>query len=108
MEQLDQRDMGLRQFQKQIEAIFFEKDAARGVEGTFMWFAEEFGELVRALRRGPQDNLEEEFADVLAWLASLASLKGVDLAEVATRRYGSGCPYCRSTPCSCGAGKTKP
>ncbi|NUN14046.1 MAG: nucleotide pyrophosphohydrolase [Myxococcales bacterium] len=99
--------MGLRQFQQQIETIFYEKDAARGVEGTFMWFAEEFGELVRALRRGPQDNLEEEFADVLAWLASLASLKGVDLAAVATRRYGAGCPYCRATPCGCGKEKGK-
>ena len=94
--------MSLRGFQKRIEEIYFEKDKARGVEGTYMWFAEEVGELTRALRRDDnRANLEEEFADVLAWLSTLASIRGVDLEEVALKKYGDGCPYCKAVPCAC-------
>ncbi len=31
--------------------------------------------------REERENLEEEFADVLAWLATLANINGVDLAD---------------------------
>lgn len=94
--------MKLSEFQKQIEDIYFEKDKARGVEGTYMWFAEEVGELTRALRRNDdRENLEEEFADVLAWLSTLASIRGVDLEKVALKKYGDGCPYCSAIPCTC-------
>ena len=88
-------------FQARIEDIYFARDAARGVDGTLLWFVEEVGELVRALRRGERDNLEEEFGDVFAWLVSLASIAKVDLAEVAFGKYGEGCPRCHTTPCSC-------
>ena len=80
-------ERGLRAFQKQIEELYYEKDAARGWEGTFVWFVEEVGELARALHRNDDpDNLAEEFADVAAWLVSLASLKGVDMG-LAARKY---------------------
>ncbi len=94
--------MNIREFQQRIESIYGAKDRARGLASTYMWFAEEVGELTRALRRGddPQ-NLEEEFADVLAWLSTLASMQGVDLEAVAQRKYGEGCPYCQATPCGC-------
>lgn len=97
---------GLRAFQEQIEAVYGERDAARGVPGTFMWFVEEVGELGRALRSGDADNLREEVADVLAWLTTLASLAGVDLEEAA-RRYAAGCPRCAATPCSCSRGPAR-
>ena len=81
-------DEGLRAFQKQIEDLYYEKDAARGWEGTFVWFIEEVGELARALHRDDDpENLAEEFADVAAWLVSLASLKGVDLGEAVAKKY---------------------
>lgn len=81
-------DEGLRAFQKQIETLYYEKDAARGWEGTFVWFVEEVGELARALHRDDDaENLAEEFADVAAWLVSLASLKGVDLGEAVAKKY---------------------
>jgi NTP pyrophosphatase (non-canonical NTP hydrolase) len=88
-------------FQKQIEDIYFERDRTRGVEGSLLWFVEEVGELVRAIRRQEPENLEEEFADVYAWLATLASLHGVDLDALGRAKYGKGCPRCRETPCSC-------
>jgi NTP pyrophosphatase (non-canonical NTP hydrolase) len=92
--------MSLRQFQQAIAATFLEKDRRRGTEGTFVWFVEEVGELARALKKRDPASLREEFADVLAWLLSLANLSGVDLEE-AMGKYAPGCPRCRTTPCRC-------
>ncbi|HEU4420691.1 MAG TPA: MazG nucleotide pyrophosphohydrolase domain-containing protein, partial [Planctomycetota bacterium] len=75
-------------FQRLIEDLYYERDAARGVPGTLLWFVEEVGELVRAVRRKDQKNLEEEFGDVYAWLATLASLHGLDLEQVGRKKYG--------------------
>lgn len=90
---------GLRAFQEQIERIYLDRDRERGWEKTFAWFVEEVGELARALHRD-DDNLPEEFADVAAWLVTLASIRGVDL-EQAARKYSDGCPRCRAAPCTC-------
>jgi len=91
------------QFQKLIEDIYYQKDSARGVPGTALWFVEEVGELVRAVRRADRDrsNLEEEFADVYAWLCTLASLHQLDLDAIAMAKYRDGCPRCKSSPCTC-------
>ena len=94
--------MRLSEFQRLIEAVYFERDSARGLEGTHMWFAEEVGELTRALRRGEsKEHLAGEFADVLAWLSTLASIAGIDLEEAARAKYAAGCPRCAATPCAC-------
>lgn len=93
--------MTLSEFQRQIEDIYFAKDSGRGLPLTFMWFTEEVGELSRALRRGTPEQIAGEFADCAAWLATLASLAGVDLQAALQRKYGSGCPKCRATPCAC-------
>ena len=91
----------LRQFQELIRDIYGAKDQRRGVEGTFMWFMEEVGELSAALRSGTAEERAAEFADVLAWLATLANVVGVDLDEAVQAKYGDGCPGCRRTPCIC-------
>ncbi|MEZ6037540.1 MAG: MazG nucleotide pyrophosphohydrolase domain-containing protein [Planctomycetota bacterium] len=88
-------------FQRLIEDIYFDRDHGRGVDKTLLWFCEEVGELVRAIRRGEQHNLEEEFGDVYAWLATLASLHGLDLEAIGRKKYGAGCPRCAATPCAC-------
>jgi NTP pyrophosphatase (non-canonical NTP hydrolase) len=90
----------IRDFQRRIEAAFLDRDRRRGTAGTFVWFVEEVGELARALKKGEPKNLREEFADVLAWLATLASLSGVDLEDAAAT-YANGCPKCSSAPCRC-------
>jgi NTP pyrophosphatase (non-canonical NTP hydrolase) len=93
--------MTVREFQQQIERLYFEKDQKRGWPETFVWFVEEVGELGRALRRESRAEVEEEFADVFAWLATLASIHGIDLQTVAAAKYAAGCPKCHATPCIC-------
>lgn len=91
----------LRDFQRLIREMYFEKDAARGVDGTFMWLAEEIGELAAALRNGTHEQRSEEFADVLAWLATIANVAHVDLEQAVLDKYGNGCPGCSQMVCEC-------
>jgi len=51
-----------------------------------MWFIEEVGELATALAANDKQNNEEEFADIFAWLCSLANISNVDL-EKACKKY---------------------
>jgi len=92
--------MRLREFQELMERTYGERDRARGLAGTFMWLAEEVGELAAALREGNRQEIAEELGDCLAWLLSVANLAGVD-AEQAVARYAGGCPYCGAVPCRC-------
>ena len=91
----------LAQLQETIRQTYDAKDRRRGVEGTFMWFTEEVGELATALRSGTVREQEAEFADVLAWLATLANIAGIDLEAAVAGKYGAGCPGCRQIPCVC-------
>ena len=92
--------MDLDAFQLLIDATFGERDRARGVPSSVAWLAEEVGELAQAVRRGSHDDQLHEFADVLAWLTSLANQLGVNLSDAA-HRYANGCPRCQSVPCNC-------
>ncbi|HMO14221.1 MAG TPA: MazG nucleotide pyrophosphohydrolase domain-containing protein [Pirellulaceae bacterium] len=94
-------DISLREFQQLIRSMYHEKDVARGIEGTFMWLMEEIGELAAALRENDLENRREEFADVLAWLATIANVAQVDLAEAVSKKYGTGCPGCHKLICIC-------
>jgi NTP pyrophosphatase (non-canonical NTP hydrolase) len=93
--------VSLSEFQEFIRATFGAKDARRGMEGTFMWFMEEVGELAAALRGGTQAERAGEFADVLAWLATLANTAGIDLEAAVGAKYGTSCPRCGRKPCAC-------
>src|SRR5262249_44372675 len=89
----------LAQLQRVIADTYDAKDRRRGVEGTFMWFMEEVGELSAALRNGSEGEQAEEFADGLAWLATLANIAGVDLETAVQANSGEGCPGSRHVPC---------
>jgi NTP pyrophosphatase (non-canonical NTP hydrolase) len=93
--------MEITEFQDVLRRTYLERDARRGADATFRWLTEEVGELAKALRGNDRENLQHEFGDVLAWLTSLASLTGVDLATAA-ERYANGCPKCGHIPCDCG------
>lgn len=95
--------MTLSELQQAIRKLYGAKDQRRGIDGTFMWFMEEVGELATALRSGTPHERAEEFADVLAWLATLANNVDVDLDAVIQAKYGQGCPGCGKNPCVCAA-----
>lgn len=87
--------MKIADFQALVRERYYATDSARGAAGTFVWFAEEFGELAEAIGhhlRGDGDpaELEAEFADVMAWLATLANITGVDLTRAIERKYVQG------------------
>lgn len=92
--------MEISELQAELRRTYYRRDARRGRDATFRWLTEEVGELARALRHDERDELVHEFSDVLAWLASLANLSGIDLDEAAAR-YADGCPKCASSPCTC-------
>jgi NTP pyrophosphatase (non-canonical NTP hydrolase) len=95
-------DVSIRDFQQLIHRMYFDKDVARGIDGTFLWLMEEIGELATALRtKNDMVNLHEEFADVIAWLTTIANVAGVDLSKALQDKYGSGCPGCHRFDCTC-------
>ncbi len=81
--------MTIAEFQKFISERYEARDRQRGTPATFMWFIEEVGELATALAKDDHKNIEEEFADVFAWLCTLANINNVDLAK-AVAKYTSG------------------
>lgn len=93
--------MTIAEFQELIRRMYLRKDVARGIEGTFMWLIEEIGELAAALRNGSPAEKASEFADVLAWLATIANVAGVDLTKAVAEKYGQGCPGCKQMVCIC-------
>ena len=85
---MDPNNLTLSSFQRHISERYEATDRARGTPGTWMWFTEEIGELARALARNKdRANIEEEFADVLAWLCTLANINDVDLAKALSDKY---------------------
>ncbi len=93
--------MDLSELQQLIERMYSAKDRKRGTAGTFLWLMEEVGELAAAVGEGTQLEKEQEFADVLAWVATLANVEGVDLNK-AMEKYIAGCPGCGEMVCKCG------
>lgn len=93
--------MTLTELQQLISEMYSSKDEARGVDGTFMWLMEEVGELAAALREGTKEETAAEFADVLAWLATIANIAEIDLSAAVEAKYGKGCPGCGERVCDC-------
>jgi NTP pyrophosphatase (non-canonical NTP hydrolase) len=81
--------------------LYFHKDSKRGAIGTYNWLVDEVKELGEALNANDKKALEDEFADVIAWLASLANVTNVDLEKAALNKYEGKCPKCKSSPCQC-------
>lgn len=92
--------MHIGEFQQLIDTMYSDKDRKRGAARTFLWLAEEVGELASAIAGDDRANKVEEFADVLAWLVTLANVEGVDL-EQAIAKFTSGCPGCGQMTCRC-------
>src|SRR5512134_1333239 len=93
--------MTIKELQELIETMYSDKDRARGTPATFLWLTEEIGELATALREGTPDEKAAEFADVVAWLVTLANINDVDLTAALEAKYGRGCPGCGRMVCTC-------
>jgi NTP pyrophosphatase (non-canonical NTP hydrolase) len=78
--------MTIREFQDFIRKHYYARDKQRGTPGTFLWFVEEVGELASALGGDGRHDKQEEFADVFAWLCTLANINDVDL-QTAIEKY---------------------
>jgi len=46
------------------------------------------------LKGNDKEAAEKEFADGIAWLASLANIMGIDLERAALNKYDNKCPKC--------------
>ena len=92
--------MDLAELQQLMDDTYGAADTERGMAASVAWLVEEVGELAQALRKGDDAQRLHEFADVLAWTASLANQAGIDLNE-AIQRYAGGCPVCGGIPCEC-------
>lgn len=95
------KDLHISEFQKIMHQLYYHRDFKRGVKGTYAWLVSEVEELGDALKTDDKKALEDEFADVIAWLASLANIVGVDLEKAALNKYDKKCPKCECTPCQC-------
>ena len=84
-----------------MKRLYFHRDSDRGVKGTYEWLADELQELREALEEGDKEEAAKEFADVIAWLASLANITGIDLEKAAVNKYNDKCPKCQQSPCQC-------
>jgi NTP pyrophosphatase (non-canonical NTP hydrolase) len=93
--------MNIREFQELMRRLYFHRDSERGASGTYEWLTDEVKELGEALEARGRKGLQEEFADVIAWLASLANVTGIDLEQAALGKYDNKCPKCGHAPCEC-------
>jgi NTP pyrophosphatase (non-canonical NTP hydrolase) len=91
----------IRAFQNMMKEIYFARDEARGIKGTYDWLVDEVAELWEEFKGDNREATEKEFADVLAWLSSLANIMGIDLEKAALSKYDHQCPKCQSSPCKC-------
>jgi len=95
------KSLHISEFQKVMHQLYYHRDSKRGVKGTYDWLVSEMEELGEALKTNEKRALEDEFADVIAWLASLANITSIDLEKAALIKYDNKCPKCRHSPCQC-------
>ncbi|MHA1905798.1 MAG: MazG nucleotide pyrophosphohydrolase domain-containing protein [Candidatus Thorarchaeota archaeon] len=95
--------MDTKDAQDLMRRIYLERDRKNGIEGVLFRTFEELEELRDAIIEDKgSDSIEEEVADVFAWLCSLANLLNVDLSDALIKKYPNACSRCGKTPCQCG------
>jgi NTP pyrophosphatase (non-canonical NTP hydrolase) len=94
-------NMHIHEFQELMRRLYFHRDSERGLTKTLNWLVDEVEELKEALKTPNKKAIEDEFADVIAWLASLANVADIDLERAALNKYDNKCPKCGKMPCQC-------
>jgi NTP pyrophosphatase (non-canonical NTP hydrolase) len=93
--------VSIRDFQNLMITLYGERDKKRGIEKSLIWLQTELGELLKAFLENDQETIQEEVADIFAWLCSVCNLLNVDLEKAAWKKYPNACPKCESNPCKC-------
>ena len=76
-------DHTINEFQNLMKTLYEERDRKRGIEKSLMWLQTEIGELFEAYLKDDKNILEEEVADILAWLCSVCNLLEINLDRAA-------------------------
>jgi NTP pyrophosphatase (non-canonical NTP hydrolase) len=97
--------MHIKEFQQLMKDLYFSNDSKRGIHRTTLWLVEETGELVREIKKNPenydQKAISEELADICAWVASISNILGLDLESALAEKYPGKCRKCGRNPCEC-------
>ena len=94
--------MKIEEAQEMMRKVYWERDKARGVKETLQRTEEELAELgVAILEIEGIKAIENEIADVFAWLCSLANLLEVDVSTAFYNKYPDVCSKCKQSPCTC-------
>jgi NTP pyrophosphatase (non-canonical NTP hydrolase) len=93
--------MEIKEFQRLMKDLYGANDNERGLPKTMLWFYEECGELAEAMRKEDKKAIEEEMADVFAWMTSLANMLDIDVEKACLTKYPMKCPRCDNMPCQC-------
>lgn len=94
-------DHTLTEFQNLMKTLYEKRDQKRGIEKSLMWLQTELGELFEAYLKDDKRIIEEEVADILAWLCSVCNLLDINLNHAAWEKYPYHCPKCKKAPCYC-------
>jgi len=84
--------MDLGELRKRIRERYYEIDKKSGPLFLLAVLFEEVGELAEAVRKGNRDAIEEELADVLFMVLSLANLFDVDVEGALVEKFLKGDP----------------
>jgi len=79
--------MELKKFQQDTVARFKAFDEESGPFFLMSVAASEFGELAEAVRSEKREEIEEEIADVVFSIVSLANIYGIDLSAALEKKY---------------------
>jgi NTP pyrophosphatase (non-canonical NTP hydrolase) len=91
----------IKDFQNLMRDLYIDRDRKRGLDKTLLWLQSEEGELVDAYLKKDISAIEEEVADVFAWLCSVCNLLDINLEKVTWAKYSNVCPKCGESPCKC-------
>ena len=91
----------IKDFQQLMKELYLDRDQQRGIEKSLLWLQTEQGELIDAYLKKDTSTINEEVADIFAWLCSICNLFKIDLETAAWSKYPDKCPKCMKSPCNC-------